>query len=166
MKHNRTTLFPLLLLISAGLTLSACDNAVEENENEHAEAYGVRLVLNGVTVYQVFQGQVSCASEPCGVTIAEGEETALITAIFLDEDEDVISQSILDRDEYSMGYEFESEGIAEFEQHEEDGKWSFHLHGESAGSTRFQIKMKHGDHADFTTPPLADANAILITVTE
>ncbi len=160
-----STLF--VLLAATLMFFAACDNAVDDDgHSDHAEAHGLRLTLNGVNVYQVLEGEVSCSSAPCGITISEGEETALISATFLDHDGDALSEAQLNEDQFSLGHEFETAGVAEFEQHDEDGKWRFHIHGEAAGTTAFQLKLMHGDHADFTTPPVSNENAIQITVTE
>lgn len=150
----------LLLSLMAG-----CDgNPVDDDDHDHAEVEGLALILNGVEIYRVLEGVVSCTPATCGVTVAEGQETALITVEFLDHDGDEIHADDLD-DDFSLGHVIADASIAEFEQHAGDGKWSFHVHGEAAGQTRMQLQLLHVGHADFTTPPTSDANAILVVVT-
>ena len=156
---------PALCLLAATLTLSACDNPVDDDHDDHAEVHGLLLELNGVEVYRVLEGQVTCAQTPCGITVVEGEETALISVEFLAEDGDHIHGEDLD-EAFGLGYEIADPSVAEFEQHDEDGKWRFHIHGEQAGETRMQLQLLHNNHADFTTPPLESADAIVVRVTE
>ena len=158
-------LFTIFMVLTAA-GLAACDsNPVEEDDEEHSEAYGLRLVQNGVEVYQVLDGQVTCPQAPCGITVAEGAETG-VTVSFLDVDGDLIHDDDLEED-YSLGFEMADPTIAEAEQRAQDGKWSFHVLGERAGETRMVVKLVHlGDisHADFQTPPLDSPNALTVRV--
>ena len=158
--------FNLLFVLFLPFALAACsDNPVDDDHDDHAEAEGMALVINGVEVYRVLQGQVSCAQEPCGVTVSPGDETPLITVEFLDADGDEIHAEDLD-DGSGLGYEIADETIAAVEQHAEDGAWRFHIQGLQAGTTRMQVMLMHGDHADFTTPPLSNPDAVTIRVQE
>ncbi|NBC03960.1 MAG: hypothetical protein GVY20_09685 [Bacteroidetes bacterium] len=124
----------------------SCSNSTssEEEDHEHEEAAGFRLMLNGSAVVEQLPGE-----DPTGeFELTPGEETDLITIFFLAEDGDEFQP---EEDEYSLGYEFDDEGIAEFEQHAEDGRWSFHLHAESEGITNMRLKLMHNDHSDFTS---------------
>lgn len=152
-------LIPVFLL----LTLAACDSV--SDHDEHPEAEGLRLVLNGVNVYQVQGPTVSCDVEPCGIEIPVGEETALITAQFLDLNGDVIPAGEME-DALRLVHTIRDPSIATFEQHDEDGRFRFHLHGEEVGQTTLQLELFHDDHADFRTPPVADPNAVQIRVRE
>ena len=99
--------------------------------------------MNGGLVTQLPGGTISGEIE-----LEPGEETDLISIYFFDDDGDRFQP---DEPEFSLGFEFEEEGIAEFEQHEEDGKWSFHIHAEAEGITDLKLKLMHGGHSDFTT---------------
>lgn len=137
--HN-AFLFSVLELF----VLSACTNSTGSEEEEHSDPEGFRLKMNGATLVEQLPGG-SLTGE---IELAPGEESDLITIQFLDDDGDEFQP---DKPEYSLGYEFEDEGIAEFEQHTEDGKWSFHIHAEAAGITDLHLKLMHNGHSDFTT---------------
>lgn len=156
-----------MLLTAAGL--AACgDNPVDDGDDEHSEADGLRLVLNGVEVYRVLDGQMSCQQEPCGITVVEGAETGVVTVSFLDIDGDIIHDEDLDED-YSLGFEVGDAAVAEAEQRAQEGKWTFRVLGKQAGETRMVVKLVHlGDiaHADFQTPPLDSPNVLMIRVAQ
>ena len=124
--------------------LSACSNSTSGEEEEHSDPEGFRLTMNGATLIEQLPGG-SLTGE---IELTPGEETDLITIWFLDDDGDQFQP---DEPEYSLAAEFDDLGIAEFEQHEEDGKWSFHIHAEAEGITDMHLKLMHNDHSDFTT---------------
>ncbi|MEX2477824.1 MAG: hypothetical protein WD357_05275 [Gracilimonas sp.] len=136
------SVFTLLLLVSV---TAACSNSTSNDDHdEHSEPEGFVLKMNGQNIVtQTPGGTISGEFE-----LAPGQETDLITLFFLDADGDEFQPT---EDEYSLGYEFEETGIAEFEQHAEDGKWSFHLHAEAEGITDLRLMLMHNDHSDFTT---------------
>ncbi|MDZ7719260.1 MAG: hypothetical protein U5K72_10635 [Balneolaceae bacterium] len=135
----------VIAIIALSLLAISCSNSTssEDDDHEHEDAAGFRLMLNGTTVVEQLPGE-SLTGE---FELAPGEETDLITIFFLADDGDEFQP---DDEEFSLGYEFDDEGIAEFEQHEEDGKWSFHLHAESEGITDMRLMLMHGEHSDFT----------------
>lgn len=155
------------LLTAAGL--AACgSNPVDDDDDEHSEADGLRIVQNGVEIYRVLDGQVSCEQESCGINVAEGAETSLITVSFLDVDGDLIHDEDLDED-YSLGFEVADPAVAEAEQRVQDGKWTFRILGKEAGETRMVVKLVHlGDllHADFQTPPLDSPDVLAVRVAQ
>jgi len=53
-----------------------------------------------------------------------------------------------------LGWSVTDGSIAEVEQHSEDGKWNFHIKGKKLGTTAIEIKIMHGDHADFVSKPI------------
>ncbi len=134
----------LFLLLVTGL-FAACDNSTSaDDDDHHEEPAGFVLKMNGQDVVtQLPGGDVSGEFE-----LEPGEETALITIFFLAEDGDEFQP---DEPEFSLGAEFEDAGIAEFEQHEEDGKWSFHIHAEAEGITDMTLMLMHNGHSDFDT---------------
>lgn len=135
----------LSIIIIAGLA-AACSNSTSSDDHDHAD--GFRLKMNGQTIVEQLPGSTTVTGE---FELTPGQETDLITIYFLSEDGDEFQY---EEDEYSLGYEFEDAGIAEFEQHAEDGKWSFHLHAESEGITDLELKLMHNGHSDFTTQPI------------
>ena len=149
LKNYLRGVFPLLVL--SALILSNCKNSVSD-DHDHEDPEGYVLRMNGSAI--VTQNPEEDVTGE--VTVAAGEETSLITIVYLDHDGDEID---LD-DDYTIEVTFTADGIAEFEQHDEDGNWSFHIHGEAAGSTTMLITLMHGDHSHFTS------QAIPVVVTE
>lgn len=145
---NNKTLFNNLFLYSVlGLfiTVSACSNSTSsEDHDEHSEPEGFVLTMNGADIVTQLPGGTISGE----IELEPGEETDLITIHFIAEDGDRFQP---EEPEYSLGFEFEDSGIAEFEQHTEDGKWSFHIHAEAAGITDLRLKLMHNNHSDFTT---------------
>lgn len=143
---NIKTVFTLFII--AGL-ISACSNSTSgDDHDEHEDPAGFRLEMNGQMLAEQMPGETSVTGE---IELTPGEETDLITLHFLAEDGDEFQP---EEDSYTLGYEFEDAGIAEFEQHEEDGKWSFHIHAEAEGITDLRLMLMHNGHSDFTTQPI------------
>lgn len=134
--------FTLLVLVSF---TAACSNSTSDEEEEHSDPEGFVLKMNGQDIVtQTPGGSVSGEFE-----LEPGQETDLITLWFYDADGDEFQP---EEDENSLGYEFEDAGIAEFEQHAEDGKWSFHIHAsDTEGITELRLMLMHSGHSDFTT---------------
>ena len=127
----------------AALAVSACgDDPVDVDE--HAEAEGVVLRLNGATIATYDEGTWTGELE-----VPVGTETAHIDVIFIDHDGDAIE---LDADFY-LEVVVANEAIAEFEQ-DTPGEFGGHLHGEAVGETTASFSLMHGavgtGHADFT----------------
>ncbi|MEX0720054.1 MAG: hypothetical protein WD059_05255 [Balneolaceae bacterium] len=133
------SVFTLVLLIS----FAACSNSASSEDDHDEEAEGFRLVMNGQTIVEQLPHQDLTG----GIQLAPEEETDLITIYFLDHDGE---QFHPEDDDLSLGYEITDENVVEFEQHTEDGKWHFHLHGHSEGNTTIDLMMMHGTHSDFT----------------
>ena len=133
----------LTLLLVTGLFIS-CDNSTGDDHDDHSEPAGFVLKMNGADIITQLPGGTLTGE----FELEPGEETALITIFFLDEDGDEFQP---DEPEYSLGAEFEDEGIAEFEQHAEDGKWSFHIHAEAEGITDMVLMLMHNGHSDFNS---------------
>lgn len=161
----QTPVLPVLVVLYAAAGLAACDNPVDNDHEEHAEAFGLRLVLGGEEVYRVHDLQTTCPQGFCGIEVAEGEASALIRVDFLDEDENIIDVADLDED-FSLGHEILEPATAAFEQ---DGAWTFRIRGSQVGETKLRVMLMHlGEHEDFGSPPLQGANsekAIIIRVT-
>jgi len=135
----------LFLLLVTGL-FAACDNSTSaDDDDDHSEPAGFVLKMNGQNVVTQMPGETTVTGD---FELEPGEETPLITIFFLDDEGDEFQP---DEPENSLGAEFEDEGIAEFEQHEEDGKWSFHIHAEAEGITDMTLMLMHNGHSDFNT---------------
>lgn len=144
MKNYITQIAIFTFFIISLTAFSSCTNSTSSEEEEHEDAEGIRLKLNGAVVAEQLPGQ----SLTGAFVLTPGEETDLITVYFLDDHGDEFQP---DEDEFTLGYNFDDEGIVEFEQHDEDGKWSFHLHAEAEGTTNMQIMLMHVGHTDFTS---------------
>ena len=134
----------LTFLLIAGVFIT-CDNSTgDDDHDEHAEPAGFRLYMNGTKFVEQLPGGTLTGE----IELEPGEETPLITIQFLADDGDEFQP---DEPEYSLAAEFEDEGIAEFEQHDDDGKWSFHIHAEAEGITEMTLMLMHNSHSDFNT---------------
>ncbi|MCP9290326.1 hypothetical protein [Gracilimonas sediminicola] len=133
----------LTLFIFAGI-LTACSNSTSSDDHEHGDAEGFRLKMNGQTIVEQLPEQDLTGE----FELEPGQETDLITIYFIDHDGEEFQP---EEDSYSLGHEFEESGIAEFEQHAEDGKWSFHLHAEAEGITDLRLMLMHNGHDDLTS---------------
>lgn len=136
----------VVTLLVLSILVVSCSNSTssDDDHDEHEDPAGFRLKMNGAVIVEQLPGQDITGE----FELTTGQETDLITIFFLAEDGDEFQP---EDEEYSLGYEFDDEGIAEFEQHAEDGKWSFHLHAEAEGITDMRLKLMHGGHSDFTT---------------
>lgn len=163
---NISTIFSnklIALTFAATLLLAGCNNPAsnDDDHEEHSEPYSMEFIMNGESIVTYNSGDVSGH-----FNVDEGQETSLITAKFFDEDGNEIHGEDLD-DEYSLVWKIANTDHANIEQHDEDGRWSFHIMGKQAGATAVQFLLQHGDnHADFETPAVDKSNAIEINVTE
>lgn len=159
---NTTRLFPntlFTLFLSLGLLTAGCKNpASSDNDHEHTEPMGLQLVMNGETLVEYSDGQTDGQ-----IDLDEGDVTALITVEFLNEEHKPIHDEDLG-DEYSLGWDIENEDILGVESNDGDGRWSFHLIGKSAGTSRIQFQLLHGEHSDFETPAVDKEEAIEVNV--
>ena len=143
---------PVALLITV-LTLIftvSCDNPAKSDDHEvHEHAEGAVLKMNGGEIVRIEDGVVQSGQ----IEVTEGEETPLITIYFLAEDGDEFQP---DEPDYSLRWNQINESIAEVEQHDEDGKWSFHIHGLASGNTTVQFRLWHDgeNHSDYNTPEI------------
>lgn len=132
----------------------SCANSVSSDKHDDHKAAGFKLTMNGQTVIEQLPNGTLTGS----FSLNEGEETPLISIQFIAEDGDTFTP---EGNEYSLKSTFSVDTIAEFEQHSEDGAWSFHIHGKKAGSTNMTLQLFHNDHSDFNTQPISiQVNAI------
>ncbi len=150
MNKNRY-LYLYTILILSSFAITACSNSVS-SENHEEEAAGFRLKLNGDVIVEKLPETNLTGT----INLEVGEETALISIYFISEDGDEFQP---EGDEHSLKATLEPEGIAEFEQHDEDGKWRFHLHGQAEGATTLNLQLFHGTHSDY------NATGVPVTVT-
>lgn len=152
----------LLFLFLILPLLAACSNPADHDDDhdDHAEAHGIRLLSGSTTFYQVLEGEVSCSSAPCGIPVSIGQRLTGIEVQFLDEEGHEIHAEDLGN-EFTMSFTVGTPGLALVEQ---SGRFGLNMTGVVAGTTTMQVLLNHDGHADLTSPPLSDANAIRITV--
>jgi len=151
----------LTLIFSLAIFTAACDNPAgsdEDHGGEHTEPHAMELIMNGETVVEYVDGEVSGK-----FNVSEGQESARITVEFINEEGKPIHDEDLG-DEYSLGWNIEDDQVVGIEQHDADGKWSFHLVGKSAGTSGVQFQLLHSGHSDFETPAATADGAIVVNV--
>jgi hypothetical protein len=145
---NSMSTFRFILQSSLlALFLISCDNPVED-DHDHADIQGLVLMMEGQELVVVEDATVTGS-----ITVAEGQETPGITVEWRDGDGEHFHDEDLDPD-LTLEHASINEAIAEFGQHEGDDRWTFHIHGESAGSTSIELQLFNVDHVDFRTPPI------------
>ncbi len=146
-----------VLATAGAVALGACsDDPV--GLDDHEEAEGVELVLNGEVVATYEEGVWTGELE-----VVEGEETALITVRFIDHD----GEAIVPDDDSYLEVEIGDETVAEFVQ-ATPGEFSGRLQGVAAGDTYAVVRLMHGavgtGHPDFETAE-EEADALHVHVT-
>ena len=163
----KSTFFQAASLFSVAFALvflTACDSNPADHDDDHedhAAAEGIQI-LNGSTVlYQVLEGDVTCAAAPCGISVAAGQSLTGLEVAFIDhEGNEVHSEDF--GSEFDMSFSVVSPGIAVVEA---NGRFGLNVTGVVPGSTRMQVQLNHDGHADLTSPPVSDDRALTITVT-
>lgn len=153
---------PIAFFIALFVFLSGCDgNPSEEDDNdEHAEAEGIQILNGSVVLYQALEGVITCTTAPCGISIASGQSLNGLEVAFIDHDGEEIHSEDLDS-EFSLAFSVVNSGVATVVK---NGRFGINVTGVSVGSTRMQVQLNHNGHPDLISPPVSDANAILITV--
>lgn len=148
----------LLLSLFSPFLFTACgDNPAGGNDEKHTEPERLELVHDGQVIFEYTYDEG--VTEHTHLHFRVGEEYPF-EVHFLDEDGDHIHDEDLG-EAYSLGWNIEDDNILAIEQHEKDGKWSFHLIGIAQGESKVQFRLMHGDdHADFQTFPVTSENAI------
>ena len=147
--NNFSTTTLLITFAAILITASACNNPASSEEEHHEEPVGAVLMMNGAEIVRIEEGIVQSGQ----IEVNAGEETTLISIYFLADDGDEFQP---DEPEFSLRWKDIDTSIADVEQHAEDGKWSFHIHGEASGNTSVVLQLWHEgeDHSDFNTPAI------------
>src|ERR1700754_3159143 len=149
MKNIRISL--ALLCAALSIVLVSCgDNPADSPSEDHIEAFGFVLYNSGEEIVRYQNGVVQGSTE----AVAD-EDTPLFNLRFLDENGNIISTDKLTGDEHRLRWEVSDTSIADVEQHDDDGKWNFHITGKKEGETKIKIMLFHHDHADFTSKEVA-----------
>lgn len=131
----------LLIVLSITILIAGCNNPADSDEEEHPHPEGAVFMMNGEEIIHYENGEASGTIE-----VDEREETPLITIYFIDEEGNEFQP---DDPENSLKWKDIDTSIAEIEQHDEDGKWSFHVLGIAQGSTTVTFQLDHNGHSDF-----------------
>lgn len=147
MKKIFSNTIPSIILITIlSLSIFGCSNPAG-SEDDHPAPMGAVLKMNGQEIARYDQDGVTGQIE-----VNAGQETTLITLFFLDADGNEFQP---DEPELSLNWRDIDTSIANVEQHAEDGKWSFHIHGEAQGNTSVVFQLFHDGHSDFDTDPIS-----------
>ena len=161
LKINLKQLFGLIFV---GLIAVSCDDDSNPMASEeHLDAEGFALEIDGTEVYRQLEGAIT------GDLSVAANGTLELSIHFLGHDgneiehedeegeEDELSFSITDSSIISVVTEDHEEEDGDDEGHHELG---FELAGLSVGTTTFTLSLMHDGHADYTSLP------INVTVTE
>lgn len=132
--------------LALSLLTAACSNPASSDDDHDHEVEGAVLIMNGQEIARYDESGVTGQLE-----VDAGQETPLISIFFLDHDGDQFQP---DEPELSLNWKDIDMSIADIEQHSEDGKWRFHLHGEAQGNTSVVFQLFHDGHSDFDTLPI------------
>ena len=163
LKINLKQLFGLIFV---GLIAVSCDDDSNPMApEEHLDAEGFALEIDGTEVYRQLEGDIT------GDLSVAANGTLELSIHFLDHDgneieheeeegeEDELSFSITDSSIIAVVAEEHEEGDGD-NHDEEHHELGFELTGLSVGTTTFTLSLMHDGHADYTSLP------INVTVTE
>jgi len=144
LKHN-THIGIVMIVLFTLFTGCNKDNPVDPKDT-HNEAEGVTLKVDGSNLVVVREGKVQQGE----ISVKAEAQTNTIQVTFLDPDGDEFTP--MEEGSY-LGLTVANSEIAETDD-VSDKPWEFVVKGKKAGETNLTIKLMHGDHADFTTPPI------------
>lgn len=143
-----SSLWMLAGLLIATLSIQGCNPT--GHKDEHSEPFGIELLQSGVTI-ALQSGSTVVYGDRDHIHRVMGQEFPLVTVRFLDEDGD---RFVPDEPEYSLDWTIADGSIISVDQHEEDGKWAFHIDPVGEGMTTIVLKLLHNGHSDFQSLPL------------
>ena len=140
------------------IAISCDDNSNVVAQEEHIDAEGLILELNGNEVYREFQGAIIINNITLGIN-----EVLDLSVHFLDDDGDEIEHEDEEGDEDELDFQISNTDIISIvaDEHEEvdgDGEHhelGFEMTALSSGTTTFTIKLMHEGHADYTSFPIS-----------
>ena len=142
----------VFLLTSMILFTAGCENDDHDHDEEHTDAEGFVLEdESGTEVYREFEGAMN------GTVILAVGDTLELSVHFLDHDGDEIEHEEGEEEEDELSVSENDSNIAAVEVEDNDEgegdhhEMAIHVIGVSFGSTSFQLQLKHGSHADYTS---------------
>lgn len=141
-------MYPYIILIfTAAMFITAgCDNPVEDDNHDHAQAAGLVLEQAAATVLTVQGAQVSDT-----LRAALGDTSQVYEVEFLDQDGDRIHSEDFD-DDFSLDWTVRDDDVLAVVR---EGRWRFKIAGLRVDTTAFTLQLMHLSHPDFTTPDIA-----------
>ncbi len=135
-------------LVCASIFYAGCaKNPVKDHHGEHNEAVGL-VILRGNEEWVRYQdGNVTGS-----IYVKSGTETPLLSIRFIDEHEGSLFTPAVAHS--SLAWTIADPSIAEAKQNLGDDPWSLRIVGKAVGTTSIEIKIMHGDHADFVSLPI------------
>lgn len=124
----RFILFAAILSSTAG-----CDNPVEDNHEDHADAHGFILLVDGAEVVRSEEVEVT------DTLFLSLEETTVVAVEFLDEDGDHIHDEDLEGD-FALDVASTDPEIVEIVSRDD---WSFGLRGARADTAVIEVGLLH-----------------------
>ncbi|MCC5914275.1 MAG: hypothetical protein JJU46_07865 [Balneolaceae bacterium] len=169
------SLFPALILILLAFSFTACEDNPVSGEQEHANAVGFVLEMDGDELLRYFARSVSADMDgPFADYFTEDEDgnpvltlsdevvdsegrTAMMTIRWLDSDQNVFDLPPAFQNGSRTDEEWElrlntspSDGILGYNIDTEETGWDFQLHAEGEGSANLNVVLWHIDHEDLT----------------
>ena len=155
----------LVSFIIMGLVVISCDDSNPAAAEEHIDAEGFALEIDGSEVYRELEGAIT------GDLSVAINGTLELSIHFLDHDGNEIEHEEEEgEEEEELSFAIEDSSIisVEAEDYEDGGddhgdehhELGFELTGLLAGTTTFTLSLMHDGHADYTSLPIS------VTVTE
>ncbi len=151
-----TFLRTLLASLSATLLLAVLwtgcsDNPADHgNDDDHFEARGVALRINGLDTVVVDSNRIKQGR----LVVKEGTTSPHISVEFIRESDGTRGTPDTGDKDHTLGWSIADTSVAEVEHEAEDGEWSLHIVGKKAGQTTIIVRMLHNDHPDFESIPI------------
>jgi hypothetical protein len=154
---RRTRALPFILagaalLAALPLGLAGCgDNPVhggDDDHCDHVDADGVVLEEDGSLVTYQWQDELSGSLD-----LVLGADARVLAITYLDADSARVAIDE-DCDDFALGWTFADTTIAAASRVDGE-RWLLAVHGRQQGETTLRVRLMDGDHADFTSLPLA-----------
>jgi len=147
--------FKTIIRLAAGAALvaviwSGCTDNPVEPADEHFEARGVVLRMNGMDTVVVDSNRLVHGR----IVVQEGTLSQHISLQFIREEDGTRAVPPEDDTDMRLGWTIADTTIAGIEHDEEDGEWAFHIEGRKVGETTIVLRIIHVDHPDFQSIPI------------
>ena len=148
----------ILLLTGLALVTVGCEDDDHDHDEEgHTDVEGFILKgEDGTEIYRQFEGAIT------GSIVLNAGETLELSVHFLDHDEEEIDHEEDEGEDHEDGLEVDgfnsNVATVEVEDHEEEGEdhhgMAIEIVGVASGTTAFELRLMHEEHADYTSTSL------------